>query len=305
MIKAYDGEKPFVFVSYSHKDWQRVALFIKKLQDNLCHVWFDEGIKSGSVWNDDLAEHLIQSDVILLFLSSSSIESEFVLSEVNFGRNHNKKILPVYLEPIELPIGLEFQLSTIQAIHLYQFDDSEALKRIIKSLPDSVFLHTETPFYIDSKYSFYLRVKETLVPAGVNDREVCGFQISRCHNETYDEQVLFEYFPTPAYGDGAQYTVTLCNKICDKYFNEEENGVIIFNINAKFYLSYPLSGPDFCALMSFVIVSPNGDNSSVKLVDCKIKTSNHDYDMNQCFDSLKKELWGSGIEIDKITTNLC
>jgi len=305
MIKAYDGEKPFVFVSYSHKDWQRVSLFIKKLQDNLCHVWFDEGIKSGSVWNDDLAEHLIQSDVILLFLSSSSIESEFVLSEVNFGRNHNKKILPVYLEPIELPIGLEFQLSTVQAIHLYQFDDSEALKRIIKSLPDSVFLHTETPFYIDSKYSFYLRVKETLVPAGVNDREVCGFQISRCHNETYDEQVLFEYFPTPAYGDGSQYTVTLCNKICDKYFDEKENGVIFFNINAKFYLSYPLSGPDFCALMSFVILSPNGDNSSVKLVDCKIKTSNHDYDMNLSFDALKKELWGSGMEIDKITTNLC
>lgn len=302
MIKAYNCEKQYVFVSYSHKDWQQISLLIKKLQDNLCHIWFDEGIKSGSVWNDDLAEHILKSDVILLFLSASSIESEFVKSEINFGRNHNKKILPVYLEPVDLPIGLEFQLSTIQAIHLYKFDANEALKKIIKNLPDNVFLHNETPFYIDSKYSFYVKVKKKRV----SDRNICGFKISRnSNNDPPNEQVLFEYFPTPAYGDAAQYTVTLCNKICDEYFDEKENGIIIFNINAKFNLSYPLTGPDFCALMSFVIVNPNGENPYVKLVDCKIITSDHDYDINRSFDALKKELWGSGKEIDKIKANLC
>lgn len=305
MIKAYSGEKPYVFVSYSHKDWEDVSAIIKKLQDNLCHVWFDEGIKFGSVWNDYLAERLLKSDVILLFLSPSSVESEFVKSEINFGRNHNKKILPVYLKPVDLPVGLEFQLSTIQAIRLYDFDDNEALKRIMRSLPETVFLHTEAPFYIDNCYSFYLRTKETIVKAGINDRDVNGFQIFRIkNNDSSEEEILFEYFPTAAYGDGAQYTITLCNKICDQYFSEQENGIIILNLNARFFLSYPLTGPDFCSLMTFVIANPNGNNALVKLVDCKISTSNHEYDSNISFEELKKEVWGSGTEITKIENSM-
>lgn len=305
MIKAYNGNKPYVFVSYSHKDWAKVSLFIKRLQDNLCHIWFDEGIQSGSIWNEDLAEHLLKSEVVLLFLSPSSVESEFVKSEINFARNHNKNILPIYLEPVDLPIGLEFQLSTIQAIHLYNYSEDETLRKIINSLPESVFLHTETPFYIGKSYSFYLKTRTTLVPAGVNDKEICEFYISRTkNNKPNNEEVLFHYAPTPAYGDDAKYTVTLCNKISDNYFSEQENGIIVFNVNASFLLAYPLSGPDFSALMTFVLVNPEGDVAVAKLVDCKISTTNHDYDINLRFNDLKRELWGSGTELTKLEKSL-
>lgn len=306
MIKAYNGEHPYVFVSYSHKDWQSVSSYIGKLQDNLCHIWFDEGIKSGGEWNRDLAEHLLKSEIILLFLSPFSVESEFVKSEINFGLNHNKKILPVYLEPVELPIDLEFQISRIQAIHLENLDENSAVKKVISALPDAVFLHTEAPFYIDANYSFYLKVKESSVTSSVDEREIKGFQISRSnHNGSLAEEVLFEYFPTPAYGEDAQYTVTLCNKMCDKYFDEKENGVIVLNLDAKFYLSYPLTGPDFSALLTFVIVNPNGELCSVKLVDCKIKTSEHGYEVNRDLDTLKRELWGSGKDLSSIEGKLC
>ena len=220
MIKAYKGEKPYIFVSYSHKDWQRVSTIIKNLQDNLCHIWFDEGIESGRAWNKEIVEYLLKAEVMILFLSPSSDENV---------------------------------------------------------LPESVFLHTETPFYIDENYSYFLKIKETLVKAMHNDKEVNGFQISHLKNDGMnEEEILFEYFPTAAYGDGAKYTVTLCDKICDKYFNEQENGIIFLNLKTTFFLSYTLTGPDFSALLTFVIVNPNGDKASVKLVDCKFATMNHD-----------------------------
>ncbi len=306
MIKAYKGEKPYIFVSYSHKDWQRVSTIIKNLQDNLCHIWFDEGIESGRAWNKEIAEYLLKAEVMVLFLSPSSVESEYVKKEINFACNHSKKILPIYLDDIILPIDLEFQLSTIQATYVNKLEEKETLKTIIKILPESVFLHTETPFYIDENYSYYLKIKETLVKAMLDDKDVNGFQISRLKNDGMnEEEILFEYFPTAAYGDGAKYTVTLCEKISDKYFNEQENGIIILNLKATFFLSYPLTGPDFSALLTFVIVNPNGDKASVKLVDCKFATTNHDYDINISAEAIKKELWGSGTEMSTLENKKC
>ena len=306
MIEAYRGERPYIFVSYSHKDWERVSVIIKNLQDNLCHVWFDEGIESGRAWNKEIAEYLLNADLMVLFLSPASVESEYVKKEINFACNHQKKILPIYLDDFVLPIDLEFQLSTIQATYIHKLDEKETTKTIIKVLPESVFLHTETPFYIDENYSYFLKIKETFVKAMLNDKDVNGFQISRLKNDgTKEEELLFEYFPTAAYGEDAKYTVTLCNKISDQYFNEQENGIIVLNVKATFLLSYPLIGPDFSGLLTFVIVNPNGDKACVKLVDCKFATTNHDYDINAGAEVIKKELWGSGTEISILENKKC
>ena len=71
-------------------------------------------------------------------------------------------------------------------------------------------------------------------------------------------------------------------------------------MKARFLLAYPLSGPDFCALLTFIITEPNGKACSVKLIDCKVSTTDHDYDPEISSDALKKELWGTGTELENI-----
>ena len=53
---AYDGDEPYVFVSYAHENEAIVRTEISWLQDQGVNVWYDEGIRPGSEWSDALAE---------------------------------------------------------------------------------------------------------------------------------------------------------------------------------------------------------------------------------------------------------
>ena len=44
------------------------------------------------------------------------------MDELNFARDENKKILLVYLNPVELPVGMRMRLNRLQAINKYTFE---------------------------------------------------------------------------------------------------------------------------------------------------------------------------------------
>lgn len=56
MSKIYDGEEPYLFMSYSHKDKDVVESVIQLLQRQACNIWYDPGITPGESWNDDIAK---------------------------------------------------------------------------------------------------------------------------------------------------------------------------------------------------------------------------------------------------------
>ncbi len=41
---AYQGDEPYVFVSYSHADTERVYAELARLNDQGFNIWYDEGI---------------------------------------------------------------------------------------------------------------------------------------------------------------------------------------------------------------------------------------------------------------------
>ena len=46
-LPAYDGDEPYVFVSYSHEDSDLVYPGIRWLQDQRFNIWYDEDISPG------------------------------------------------------------------------------------------------------------------------------------------------------------------------------------------------------------------------------------------------------------------
>ena len=55
--KAYEGNEPYIFISYSHLDKDKVFPVIKKLQDEFYRVWYDDGIKPCTDWNNYIESH--------------------------------------------------------------------------------------------------------------------------------------------------------------------------------------------------------------------------------------------------------
>ena len=74
-LQAYEGQEPFVFVSYAHKDTDKVMGVLTELDRRGYRIWYDDGIVPGSEWPENIAEHLTDSAMVLAFISQNSIDS--------------------------------------------------------------------------------------------------------------------------------------------------------------------------------------------------------------------------------------
>ena len=118
MPKAYEGKEPYIFISYAHKDSEKVIPIITALQSRGFRVWFDAGIAAGSEWPLYIATQLMNCSCFIPFLTDNYTVSDNCRQEIHFALRKKRAILPVYLEDVELDVGLDMQLSPIQALFL-------------------------------------------------------------------------------------------------------------------------------------------------------------------------------------------
>jgi len=72
---AYQGDEPYIFVSYAHDDAELVYPEISRLKNRGFNIWYDEGIRPGSTWRDEVALALTQCSVFLYFITPRSVAS--------------------------------------------------------------------------------------------------------------------------------------------------------------------------------------------------------------------------------------
>lgn len=113
---AYKGKEPYIFISYAHKDADTILPLIRGLQDRGFRVWYDAGIEAGTEWPEYIAEHLNGSTCVIAFLSRNSVDSHNCRREINFAIELRKDPLVVYMENLDLPLGLRMQLGTLHAM---------------------------------------------------------------------------------------------------------------------------------------------------------------------------------------------
>ena len=74
-FRPYEGQEPYIFISYAHKNSDRVVPILEKLDQAGYRVWYDDGIAPGSEWPEYIAEHLNGCSVAIAFISQDSIDS--------------------------------------------------------------------------------------------------------------------------------------------------------------------------------------------------------------------------------------
>jgi len=135
---AYDGDEPFVFVSYAHKDGRQVFQEIKRLHDLGVRIWFDGGIDPGNEWPEDIGKALLKAQVFLVFITPAAVESTNVRNEINFAINKKKSFVAVHLQKTQLPVGLELRTGDIQAILKYNMTEENYNKKLWSSFSEQV-----------------------------------------------------------------------------------------------------------------------------------------------------------------------
>ncbi len=88
------------FLSYSRRDKVRVSRVRDFLKESQIDVWMDrEQISLGSLFRERISEGLLRAHTITPILTKRALRSKEVFKEVQFAITHNKKVVPVVLNP--------------------------------------------------------------------------------------------------------------------------------------------------------------------------------------------------------------
>lgn len=129
-FEAYEGNEPFIFVSYAHKDAEVVYSEITELHNTGYKVWYDEGIEASNEWPEEIANAVINCSVFLAFISPRSTTSVNCRNEINLALNEAKPFLAIHLEESALPPGLRLRMGDLQAILRYKLTRERYVKKV-------------------------------------------------------------------------------------------------------------------------------------------------------------------------------
>ena len=109
-----------VFISYSRADLHQVEPFVKMIEQRAnVKCWIDwSGIESGSQFEDVIVRAIDSVDVVLFFISESSINSHYAKLEINYAYNVKKKVVPVILDGGNLRGWFLFKFGAVDFIDI-------------------------------------------------------------------------------------------------------------------------------------------------------------------------------------------
>ncbi|MCL2773767.1 MAG: toll/interleukin-1 receptor domain-containing protein [Oscillospiraceae bacterium] len=125
-FKPYEGTEDYIFVSYSHKDDEKVYSLIQQLHDKGYRIWYDEGLYGGTYWNEIIETHLERTSLVLAFMSPNAVESEYVRDEITYAKDNKKPMIPIFLCETKLHYGLKLQLGSRQWENYYNYSNDNA-----------------------------------------------------------------------------------------------------------------------------------------------------------------------------------
>ena len=125
----------YVFISYSHDDKQKVEDIIDVFSKNHFRYWYDNGIKSGSEWDDVIWSHIRDCGQFIVFMSKNALKSKYVKNEIHIAADCEKQILVVYLEDVKIVGGINLHLTGIQSININSFNSEiQFYEKLLSSL---------------------------------------------------------------------------------------------------------------------------------------------------------------------------
>lgn len=103
LYEPYEGMSPYIFVSYSHTEREKVDIILRLMFRNGIRVWYDKGLLAGENWENKIEEKLKNSRMFLCFLANGIEQRKVVLDEIRIAIKKNKnderyKVVFVFLE---------------------------------------------------------------------------------------------------------------------------------------------------------------------------------------------------------------
>jgi hypothetical protein len=238
---AFRGEGSYMFISYAHKDSDIVFPEIKRFQDMGYNVWYDEGIGAGNEWLRDVLEHLVDSDLFVVFITNNSVKSKNVRKEIKFAVSKEKNIVPIYLEnydEINLDLQLDYELSQIQGIIKPTLDEEEYIFKFTEAFENFGF----KPDYGDIFEKIEFKSPQELLMDDALKNEVLYTDINLNTIKKYLDEFFNNLKLYDDYTKGYSYKELL--KLAIDVFLEKKYMYTAFDVYNTFFTIYQVNPSD-------------------------------------------------------------
>lgn len=130
-MKPYNGNKPYIFISYAHKNITRVISIVERMNIDGYRMWYDEGIDPGNEWADNIATKIRNSTCLIAMISKDYLQSENCKDEISYARENGVKIVLLYIEDVQLSGGLALRNHRMQSLFQFKYlDQNEFYKKL-------------------------------------------------------------------------------------------------------------------------------------------------------------------------------
>ena len=133
-LKPYQGNEPYLFISYAHANEQAVGSVLEHLEKQGVRFWYDDGIEVGSEWPEYIADRLASSQMMLAFISNAYAVSNNCRKEMHYAVSNGIKTVNVFLEDADITPGMTLQIGNIFALMKYRMEDDEFYDRLYQAL---------------------------------------------------------------------------------------------------------------------------------------------------------------------------
>lgn len=133
-LKPYQGNEPYLFISYAHADEQAVGSVLEHLEQNGVRFWYDDGIEAGSEWPEYIAQRLASANMMIAFVSNAYAVSDNCRKEMHYSVSNKIKTINVFLEDADLTPGMTLQIGNIFALMKYRMEEREFYDRLDQAL---------------------------------------------------------------------------------------------------------------------------------------------------------------------------
>jgi len=124
-----------VFISYGSADRERIQDLVTRLRQAGVTVWIDEaGIEGAAMWSQEIVSAINNCNILILAISTNSAQSKNVVRELALASEDDKTILPVFIEPTEIPESMKYQLAGIQRVEYFEGNEDQAIGGVLRAL---------------------------------------------------------------------------------------------------------------------------------------------------------------------------
>ena len=127
MATAYQGNNPYIFLSYAHIDKELAHQVVDYLQEHNFNVWFDEGIHTGTQWEDVIIDKIKNCWMMVFLVTKNSLASDWCRQELRFTKNTGKKFINVVIGSPQFPDWFICDFTCYQFVNEAEFTSRDAM----------------------------------------------------------------------------------------------------------------------------------------------------------------------------------